>query len=106
MSLVAENGVYRSPLLRQFPWLDHGFGGRNALNWPPEDPASLVQVHGATVVQATEPGPLGEGDALTTGIPNLYVSVRTADCLPLLMVDVRQRKCAAVHAGWPGTKTP
>ena len=103
MSLVAIEGVYRSPLLQQFPWLDHGFGGRHAPQWPPKHHAAVVQVHGATVITATEAGPRGEADALITGTAGLYVTVRTADCLPLLMVDVRQRRVAAVHAGWRGT---
>ena len=103
MAFVETDGVYRSPLLQQFPWLDHGFGGRNAPHWPPKHHAAVVQVHGATVVTATEAGPQGEGDGLVTGTSALYVTVRTADCLPLLMVDVRQRRVAAVHAGWRGT---
>ena len=103
MALVETAGVYRSPLLQQFPWLDHGFGGRHAAQWPPSHHAAVVQVHGATVITATEAGPQGEGDALITGKAGLYVTVRTADCLPLLMVDVRQRRVAAVHAGWRGS---
>lgn len=103
MALVETDGVYRAPLLQQFPWLDHGFGGRHAPHWPPQHHAAVVQMHGATVITATETGPQGEGDALVTGTVGLYVTVRTADCLPLLMVDVRQRRVAAVHAGWRGT---
>ena len=103
MSLVHEGGVYRSPILAQFPWLDHGFGGRHAPQWPPKHHATVVQVHGAAVVDAQEAGSLGEGDALVTGVAGLYLTVRTADCLPLLMVDARQRRVAAVHAGWRGT---
>ena len=103
MALVATDGIYRSPLLGQFPWVDHGFGGRQAAGWPPQHHAALVQVHGATVVAATQAGPQGEGDALVTDVAGLYVAIRTADCLPLLMIDSRQRKVAAVHAGWRGT---
>lgn len=103
MALVELDGVYVSPLLRQFPWVEHGFGGRNARNWPPSHHAAVVQVHGATVLTANGPGSLGEADALTTSVPGLFVTVRTADCVPLLMVDVRQRRVAAVHAGWRGT---
>lgn len=103
MSLALSEGVYRSPLLEQFSWLDHGFGGRNAPDWPPKHHATVVQVHGETVVAVDSPGTHGEGDALTTSAAGLYISVRTADCLPLLIVDARQRRIAAVHSGWRGT---
>ena len=98
MSLALSEGVYRSPLLEQFSWLDHGFGGRNAPHWPPQHHATVVQVHGETVVTVDSPGAHGEADALTTSTAGLYLSVRTADCLPLLIVDARQRRIAAVHA--------
>lgn len=97
------DGIYRAELLAQFEWLDHGFGGRDATGWPPERHASLDQVHGATIVEAYRAGSLGKGDALTTSQGGLFITVRTADCLPLLMADIRQRKVAAVHAGWKGT---
>ncbi|MBY0505781.1 MAG: peptidoglycan editing factor PgeF [Bryobacteraceae bacterium] len=103
MSFEVTGGVYRSALLSQFPWLHHGFGGRDAADWPPVHHAAVVQVHGSRVVTASEPGSQGDADALVTATPGLYLSVRTADCLPLLMADVRQRRVAAVHAGWRGT---
>ena len=46
--------------------------------------------------------PLPEGDALLTHQPALLLSVRTADCLPVLLVDRRRRAAAAVHAGRRG----
>lgn len=42
-----------------------------------------------------------EGDALLSGGP--LVGVKTADCIPILLVDERHRAVAAVHAGWRGT---
>jgi len=65
--------------------------------------ASLRQIHSADVVVAATAGCLGEGDALLTNRPGLALSVRTADCLPILLADVRQKIIAAVHAGWRGT---
>jgi YfiH family protein len=43
------------------------------------------------------------GDALITDAPGILLSVRVADCLPILLADPRQHAVAAVHAGWRGT---
>ena len=42
------------------------------------------------------------GDALITREPGILLTLRTADCLPVLLVDTRRRAVAAVHAGWRG----
>ena len=42
------------------------------------------------------------GDALMTAETGLLLAVRTADCLPVLLVDPKQRVVATVHAGWRG----
>ncbi len=42
-------------------------------------------------------------DALTTDLPNVFISVSTADCIPVLIYDERTRAMAAIHAGWRGT---
>ncbi len=44
--------------------------------------------------------PLPVGDALLTREPAVLLSVRTADCLPVLLLDPRRRAVAAIHAGW------
>ena len=44
-----------------------------------------------------------EGDGLATSVPGVMAAVGTADCVPLLLVDTRQRAVAALHAGWRGT---
>jgi len=43
------------------------------------------------------------GDALVTDRPGLLLAILTADCLPVLILDVRQRVVAAAHCGWRGT---
>lgn len=96
--------IYRAPSLDQFPWLEHGFATRDTNGWP--DPARLAmlhQVHSAVVVPAHSAGYLGDGDALVSSEPNLLIGVRTADCVPILLADARNRAVAAVHAGWRGT---
>ncbi len=42
------------------------------------------------------------GDGLITSDPGILLTIRIADCLPVLLVDTRQRVVAAVHAGWRG----
>ncbi len=65
--------------------------------------ATLKQIHSARVLVADTAGLIGEGDALVTDCAGVTVSVRTADCYPILLADVEQRAVAAVHAGWRGT---
>lgn len=46
---------------------------------------------------------LAAGDALVTAESGVLLTVRTADCLPVLLADRRLRVITAVHAGWRGT---
>ena len=39
-----------------------------------------------------------------TNVPGLLLVIRTADCLPVLLVDEENRAVAAVHCGWRGTE--
>ncbi len=43
------------------------------------------------------------GDALVTDQLGVLLSIRTADCHPVLIADQRRRAIAAIHAGWRGT---
>jgi polyphenol oxidase len=44
-----------------------------------------------------------EGDGLVTDVPGILLGVGTADCVPVLVVDVEKRVVGAFHAGWRGT---
>ncbi|MCL2717923.1 MAG: peptidoglycan editing factor PgeF [Lachnospiraceae bacterium] len=46
---------------------------------------------------------LGEADALVTNIKDILLSVRVADCVPILLYDNANGAIAAIHAGWQGT---
>ena len=97
--------VYRSSELDALPWLIHGFGTRQSdiPGWF-ANLATVKQIHSARVVAAEgRCGVLGEGDALLEDREGSVVAVKTADCMPLLLVDERHRAVAAVHAGWRGT---
>jgi YfiH family protein len=62
----------------------------------------LKQVHGVTVVEAPWDG-TPEADASVATAPGWFLGVKTADCLPILLVDPKRRLVAAAHAGWRGT---
>jgi YfiH family protein len=95
--------VLISRLLAQFPGIEHGFGTRKS-RLTQDAMASLKQIHSGTVLVAErERGCIGEGDALVATVRGVSVSIRTADCLPILLADMRTNRVAAVHAGWRGT---
>jgi len=67
-----------------------------------------TQVHGRLVARvsagdAVEDTARVQADAVATASAGTAVGVYVADCVPVLIVDVRQGACAAVHAGWRGT---
>ena len=53
-------------------------------------------------VSAPAKDPLA-GDGLITNAPGLLLAIKTADCVPVLVVDIKRRVVAAFHAGWRGT---
>jgi polyphenol oxidase len=59
-------------------------------------------VHGDGVVTVTAPGEHAgaEGDAAITRVPNAKVAVRTADCVPIVLLG--DGVVGVVHAGWRG----
>ncbi len=42
-------------------------------------------------------------DALVTDLPDTFICVSTADCIPVLVYDEAHHALAAIHAGWRGT---
>ncbi len=77
-----------------------------ALDVPRPSLVSSRLVHGDTVavVGAHDRGTLvPQTDALVTADPEVYLLVRCADCVPVLVVDPVRRVVGAAHAGWRGT---
>jgi len=69
------------------------------------------QVHGACVLDpAISPATdsmhggteIGRGDAIVSGDATKLLSIRVADCVPVLLADQSGRRVAAIHAGWRG----
>jgi polyphenol oxidase len=66
---------------------------------------TMQQVHGnrVEVVETEDSGrQIPDCDGLITTDPNLLLSVRVADCLPILITDKKGRFKGIIHAGWRG----
>lgn len=74
-----------------------------SLGFAPERIALAEQVHGSDVAEVTEGGRYLGCDALVTNVPGLLLVLFFADCVPVYLVDPRDRVVALVHAGWRGT---
>jgi polyphenol oxidase len=78
-----------------------------AFGVPVRSVVRLHQVHGvhAVIVRRVDrlPDTWGTGDASATDHPGVALSVKVADCVPILLADTRTGAVAAVHAGWRGT---
>lgn len=71
---------------------------------PAERVLLLRQVHGSTVVHATQPWPgtAPDADGVLLDRAGLAAGVRGADCMPLLLADTARGVAAAVHVGRAG----
>ena len=106
MGPVDEGNILRAGVLSGHAWLRHGFGTRACgLTRPPAGYAHsrvlmLHQIHSGLVW--ADPAPGQPGDGMLTRTAGRLLAIRTADCCPILIADVRRRAVAAVHAGWRG----
>jgi YfiH family protein len=100
------------PEWENIPFIVHGFGDKT---WKKQDlevhprlrkfkPVFLRQIHSDIlhVVDGVHEELLS-GDALLTDKHDLLLVIKTADCLPVLIVDSDQKVVAAVHCGWKST---
>jgi YfiH family protein len=83
---------------------------------PPPALITLRQVHSVTTIAVSdhsasdylqfmnaEGRAVREGDGLMTDVPGILLGIQTADCVPVLVADIRLQVVAAFHAGWRGT---
>ena len=66
--------------------------------------AQVKQIHSAIIhhvdeASATTPA----GDGMITSARGILLASKTADCVPVLVADVKRRVVGAFHAGWRGT---
>jgi hypothetical protein len=68
---------------------------------------TMKQIHSSSIRQvarhnAADAEPC-KGDGLMTNTPGVLLAIQTADCIPVLIADVKKKAVAAFHAGWRGT---
>lgn len=98
---LGADGIYRCEAFQRFIWQEHGFGTRHS---SPRVDVTLRQIHSDKVVNAYKlKDREAEGDALVTDEIDVAIGVRSADCVPTLILDPNTRAVAAVHAGWRGS---
>jgi YfiH family protein len=120
-----KGGYYLSEKLKRQSGLIHGFSTKkfgdcdplNKSNWQNisqflttlglkrENLVLMEQVHGRKIkkVGKKDRGRIIPGvDGLVTSEKGLILGIKTADCLPILLVDSRAKIIGAVHAGWQG----
>ena len=113
-----QNGLISVPAFADGCPVYHFFGTRHQPGrlMPPAAPnrrandvqvVSVKQVHGTDCLVIDRPVEAGANfsgtwDALVTNQAAVVLTVRTADCVPVLLYDQSRRVVAAVHAGWRG----
>lgn len=99
---------------KRLEYADHAFGTAVGTETGSTDPEEIIrsytetlgpiahmrQVHGDRVVYANAPGMYEEADAVFTDQKDLWLAVKTADCVPVLISS--PNAVAAVHCGWRG----
>ena len=64
---------------------------------------SLNQIHSNKVHKISGiPKKRLTGDAMITNKQNIAISILTADCAPILIIEKKQKFVGAIHAGWKG----
>ena len=77
----------------------------HSLGMSHESMARVYQVHSADIVTITSPEQLAihpKADGLVTSLPEITLSILTADCTPVLFYDASASVIGACHAGWRG----
>ncbi len=107
-SHLQQHPVYVVPAWHGLPII-HGFGTADV---PLERYCALErwsmpvtrQIHSNVihVIERLRPMVPLIGDAFVTQIPQVVCAVRTADCVPLLLIDPVTQVVGAIHAGWRG----
>ena len=77
----------------------------HSLGANPQKMASVYQIHSAEVITITDEADINQrpkADGLVTALPEVALSILTADCTPIIFADEAAGIIGACHAGWRG----
>ena len=77
----------------------------NLLNISRENIKSVNQTHSNNITIIDKPQISSkkiDSDGIITNLPNICLTITTADCLPILIYDADKNYIANIHAGWVG----
>jgi polyphenol oxidase len=101
LNLGSENGDQEENVIENRNRIARTF------NFDPKRLVLLHQVHQDRILLLRQPDDtlptLLEYDAVVTDVSSMFLGIRTADCIPILILDQRKRVISAIHAGRQGT---
>lgn len=70
-----------------------------------ENLTSNIQIHSdiVNVIDENNVSQKKEGDALVTNLSGVPILMFTADCVPIIFIDKKNKAIGLAHAGWRGT---
>lgn len=108
IKLFRKRSMVKSETLANYEGLMHGFGGLNdtlSMMLGTENSLPIYkaeQTHSSIVKRVrTDRRNYLKCDALISSNPG-FVTLKTADCIPIIIYDPIRKKVAAIHAGWKG----
>jgi len=124
MIFKKRKDIYKFLPFEKYSWLVHGFTNSKLGDIDLEDEESrglslfanrlgvdkskmvgMRQVHGSKVqeVLVDNSGLVDSCDGIYCACRGVFLVVRTADCVPILIFDEKTKMVGVVHAGWKGT---
>jgi len=112
MCLSKDGQMIQVSFLKKEPFIIHGFGNKflNEKFLNKKSPYNrfrkqyLKQKHSDVIhIIKSETNEVLSGDGFMTSLPQVLLVIKTADCLPVLLIDTRNKVIGAVHCGWRGT---
>ncbi|MDI6766349.1 MAG: peptidoglycan editing factor PgeF [Bacteroidota bacterium] len=73
------------------------------MNISSENIAYSQQVHSDKIALVSKVNVYSSCDALITNLPNIFLAITIADCVPIFLYDPISKAIGAVHTGWKGS---